>query len=175
MSNRLSMAQTCEIQALAATGQLNRAISRALGVDRGTVAKTLSQIQNQPPVEEDGVADTRLRGTTKRQVRQHFEEIERPALRALPVARFPFFHERRRSVNRDGHCEVANAACETAMSYGALRLRTIRKLLETSSEVKLQTEFDFLEEHPVIRPLSDYSRESLSPVQKGSSLMKSTL
>ena len=52
MSNRLSMAQTQAIQALAATGQSNRAISRALGVDRGTVAKTLSQIQNQPPVWE---------------------------------------------------------------------------------------------------------------------------
>lgn len=227
---------------------------------------------------EDRVADTRLHGTTKRQVRQHFEEIERPALLALPVERFPSFHEGRRSVNRDGHCEVAkayysappefvgrdvwvrwdsrlvrlfnekweqvavharaepgrfktdsnhipkkrvscierganallkelaivgngvkdwseamlqargvegirvlqglkalaskhdatalNAACETAMSYGALRLRTIRKLLETSSEVKLQTQFDFLEEHPVIRPLSDYSLESLSQFRK---------
>ena len=52
MSNRLSMAQTQAIQALAATGKSNRAISRALGIDRGTVAKTLSQIQNQPPVWE---------------------------------------------------------------------------------------------------------------------------
>ena len=52
MSNRLSMAQTQAIQALAATGQSNRAISRALGVDRGTVAKTFSQIQNQPPIWE---------------------------------------------------------------------------------------------------------------------------
>ena len=227
---------------------------------------------------EDRIADTRLHGTTKQQVRQRFEQIERPALLALPVERFPFFHEGRRSVNRDGHCEIAkayysappefvgrdvwvrwdsrlvrlfnekweqiavhvraepgrfktdsnhipkkrvscierganvllkelaivgnavkdwseamlqargvegirvlqglkalaskhdatalNAACETAMSYGALRLRTIRKLLETSSEVKLQTQFDFLEEHPVIRPLSDYSLESLSQFRK---------
>ncbi len=52
MSNRLSMAQTQAIQALAATGKSNRAISKALGVDRGTVAKTLSQIQNQSPVWE---------------------------------------------------------------------------------------------------------------------------
>ena len=52
MSNRLSMAQTQAIQALAATGQSNRAISRSLGIDRGTVAKTLSQIQNQPPIWE---------------------------------------------------------------------------------------------------------------------------
>jgi IS30 family transposase len=52
MSNRLSMAQNQAIQALAATGKTHRAISKALGVDRGTVAKTLSQIQIQPPVWE---------------------------------------------------------------------------------------------------------------------------
>lgn len=227
---------------------------------------------------EDRVADTRLHGTTKRQVRQHFEEIERPSLLALPVERFPFFHEGRRSVNRDGHIEVAKAyysappefvgrdiwvrwdarlvrlfndrweqmvvharaepgrfrtdsnhipkkrvscierganvllkelalvgngvkdwseamlqargvegirvlqglkalaskhdataldkACATAMTYGALRLKSIRKLLATSCEVKRQTQFEFLEEHPVIRPLSDYSLESLSQFRK---------
>jgi transposase len=227
---------------------------------------------------EDRVADTRLHGTTKRQVRQHFEEIERPALLALPVERFPFFHEGRRSVNRDGHCEVAkayysappefvgrdvwvrwdsrlvrlfnekweqvavharaepgrfrtdanhipkkrvscierganvllkqlaivgpsvkdwseamlqargvegirvlqglkalaskhdatalNRACETAMTYGALRLKSIRALLKSTSEVKQQEQFSFLEEHPVIRPLSDYSLESLSQFRK---------
>jgi transposase len=227
---------------------------------------------------ENRVADTRLHGTTKQQVRQHFEHIERPALQALPVERFPFFHEKRRSVNRDGHCEVAkayysappefvgrdiwvrwdnrlvrlfndkweqvavharaepgkfrtdsshipkkkvscierganvllkqlaivgpsvkdwseamlqargvegirvlqglkvltskhnatalNAACETAMTYGALRLRTIRKLLKRKSDVQQQKQFEFLEEHPVIRPLSDYSLESLSQFRK---------
>ena len=227
---------------------------------------------------EDRVADTRLHGTTKRQVRQHFEEMERPALLALPVERFPFFHEGRRSVNRDGHCEVAkayysappefvgrdvwvrwdsrlvrlftdkweqvavharaepgrfrtdsnhipkkrvscierganvllkqlaivgpsvkdwseamlqargvegirvlqglkalaskhdatalNRACETAMTYGALRLKSIRTLLKSTNEVKQQEQFDFLEEHPVIRPLSDYSLESLSQFRK---------
>ncbi len=227
---------------------------------------------------EHRVADTRLHGTTKQQVRQHFEEIERPTLLTLPVERFPFFHEGRRSVNRDGHCEVAkayysappefvgrdvwvrwdsrlirlfnerweqvavharaepgrfrtdsnqipkkrvscierganamlkqlaivgpsvkdwseamlqargvegirvlqglkalaskhdatalNGACETAMSYGALRLRTIRTLLKSTSDVRQQEQFSFLEEHPVIRPLSDYSLESLSRFRK---------
>lgn len=227
---------------------------------------------------EDRVADTRLHGTTKQQVRQHFEHIERPALLVLPVERFPFFHEKRRSVNRDGHCEVAkayysappefvgrdiwvrwdsrlvrlfndkweqvavharaepgkfrtdpshipkkkvscierganvllkqlaivgpsvkdwseamlqargvegirvlqglkalttkheatalNAACETAMTYGALRLRTIRQLLKRKGEVQQQKQFEFLEEHPVIRPLSDYSLKSLSQFRK---------
>jgi len=59
-----------------------------------------------------------------------------------------------------------NRACETAMSYGALRLRTIRSLLKSTCEVKKQEQFDFLEEHPVIRPLSDYSLASLSQFRK---------
>ena len=227
---------------------------------------------------EERIADTRLHGTTKQQVRQRFEELERPTLMPLPVDRFPFFHEKRRSVHRDGHIEVAkayysappefvgrdvwvrwdsrlvrifndrweqmaihartesgkfrtddkhipkkrvscierganamlkelaivgnavkdwsaamlqargvegirvlqglkalaskhdatalNAACETAMTHGALRLRTIRTLLNRNSEAQQQKQFDFLEEHPVIRPLSDYSLESLSQFRK---------
>jgi transposase len=227
---------------------------------------------------EDRVADTRLHGTTKRQVRQHFEETERPSLLPLPVERFPFFHEGRRSVNRDGHVEVAksyysappefvgrdiwvrwdsrlvrlftdkweqvavharaepgkfrtdsnhipkkrvssiergakamlnelaivgkavkdwsesmlqargvegirvlqglkalaskhdatalNTACETALSHGAMRLRTIRKLLQRQNEVPQQRQFDFLTEHPIIRPLTDYSIESLNQFRK---------
>ena len=52
------------------------------------------------------------------------------------------------------------------MSYGALRLRTIRTLLKRRGEIQQQKQFDFLEEHPVIRPLSDYSLESLSQFRK---------
>ena len=52
------------------------------------------------------------------------------------------------------------------MTHGALRLRTIRTLLKRKSEVQQQKQFDFLEEHPVIRPLSDYSLESLSQFRK---------
>ena len=227
---------------------------------------------------EERIADTRLHGTTKQQVRLRFEELERPTLLPLPVDRFPFFHEKRRSVHRDGHIEVArayysappefvgrdvwvrwdsrlvrifndrweqmavharaepgkfrtddnhipkkrvscierganamlkelavvgpsvkdwseamlqargvegirvlqglkalaskhdatalNAACETAMTHGALRLRTIRTLLKHKSEVQQQKQFDFLEEHPVIRPMSDYSLKSLSQFRK---------
>jgi hypothetical protein len=34
-----------------------------------------------------------------------------------------------------------NGACETAMSYGALRLRTIRTLLKSTNDVKQQEQF----------------------------------
>jgi transposase len=58
---------------------------------------------------EATVADTRLHGTTRRQVKQVFEEVERPALKPLPAERFPFFQEATRIVHRDGHVEVAKA------------------------------------------------------------------
>jgi len=220
---------------------------------------------------ETRIADTRIHGTTKRQVKKLFEESEREALLPLPPDRFPFFHEARRAVHRDGHVEVDKAfystppeyvgrrlwvrwdgrlvrmfndrweqvavhakaepgrfrtapahipkekvsavergtnallkqvaaigpqtrqwaeatvqargveavrvlvglkalagkhdaetlekACETALSHGAHRLRTIRQLIKR--QAPQQRQFDFIEEHPIIRPLSDYSLESL--------------
>jgi transposase len=50
--------------------------------------------------------------------------------------------------------EVLENACETAHSYQAYRLQTIRQLLEHSAGK--QTEFEFLDQHPIIRNLSDY-------------------
>lgn len=229
---------------------------------------------------EQRIADTRIHGTTKCQVRQQFEDVERAVLRPLPVDVFPSFHEGRRSVNRDGHIEVdkayysmppeyigrrvwvrwdgrvirifndrwdqlalhvkcepgrfrtdpnhipkkrvsgvergtdallndvaligddarawsaamvqtrgvegvrvllglkalakqhdsraLNTACRKALSYGAYRLKTIRELLERD-DGETQQQFDFLEEHPVIRPLSDYSLDSLTQFRKNRS------
>ena len=227
---------------------------------------------------EQNVADTRIHGTTKRQVRKQFEEVERETLLPVPVERFPFFHEARRSVYRDGYVEVDKAyysvppeyvrpklrlwvrwdsrlvrvfddrwkqvavhakaepgrfrtnskhipkekvsavergtdallrqvsaigpyvrqwaeamtqargvegvrvlvglkalagkhdtqaldrACERALAHGAWRLRTIRELLKR--QTPKQKQFEFLEEHPVIRPLSDYSLDSLLQFRK---------
>jgi transposase len=50
-------------------------------------------------------------------------------------------------------------ACRVALTHGAYRLRTIRQLLKRRGQE--QQQFDFLEEHPIIRPLSDYSLDSL--------------
>lgn len=71
---------------------------------------------------EESVADTRVHGTTRRQVGKVFAEVERAALRALPVERFPFFHEGRRSVNRDGHVEVAKAYYSAPPEYLSRRV-----------------------------------------------------
>lgn len=54
---------------------------------------------------EQNVADTRIHGTTRKQVRKMFE-AERAALQPLPAEPFPFYHEGRRKVHRDGHVEV---------------------------------------------------------------------
>jgi transposase len=226
---------------------------------------------------EETVADTRIHGTTKKQVRRQFEAIERAALLPLPRDRFAMFHEARRTVSRDGHLEVDKAfysappeyitrrvwvrwdarvvrvfndrwqqialhakcepgrfrtaaahipaqkvsavergtdallrqiaaigphtkawnesviqsrgvegvrvlvglkalagkhrstdlerACETALAYGANRLKSIRNLLQRPAPQEQQS-FDFLDEHPVIRPLSDYSLTSLNEFRK---------
>jgi transposase len=227
---------------------------------------------------EERVADTRIHGTTKEQVRHRFETLERPTLLPLPRDRFPQFHEGRRSVNRDGHLEVARAyystppeyvgrkvwvrwdarlvrvfddqwrqitvhcrvepgrfqtndahipnqkrgavergaeallrrlaiigphaqawselvlktrgvegiraligfksltashsaaalerACKTAVDYGACRLKSVKQLLRRPSHEE-QPELPFLEEHPIIRPLSDYCLDSLIPDSPG--------
>ena len=66
---------------------------------------------------ERTVADTRIHGTTKRQVDKVFREVERAALQPSPNERFPFFHEARRKVNRDGHVEVAKAYYSAPTEY----------------------------------------------------------
>jgi transposase len=58
---------------------------------------------------ETTVADQRIHGTIRQQVSKVFAEVERPALRPLPVERFPFFQEAQRAVHRDGHVEVDRA------------------------------------------------------------------
>ena len=45
-------------------------------------------------------------------------------------------------------------ACQTALSYGAMRLKDIRRLIEQPSDP--QQELGFLQEHPLIRDLGEY-------------------
>lgn len=70
---------------------------------------------------EASVADTRIHGTTKRQVGKLFQE-ERDALRPLRADRFPFFHEGERKVNRDGHIEVDRSYYSTPPEYLSRRV-----------------------------------------------------
>jgi transposase len=65
---------------------------------------------------EATVADTRIHGTTRRQVAAMFEE-ERPHLRALPTSLFPAYQEARRTVHPDGYVEVAKAYYEAPVEW----------------------------------------------------------
>ena len=71
---------------------------------------------------EQTVADTRLHGTTRRQVGAHFVEVERGALQPLPPERFPCFQEARRVVHRDGHVEVERAYYSVPPEYLSRRV-----------------------------------------------------
>ena len=66
---------------------------------------------------EKTIADTRIHGTTKRQVGKLFEEVEKSSLLPLPLERFANFQEARRKVNRDGHIEVAKAYYSAPPEY----------------------------------------------------------
>lgn len=66
---------------------------------------------------ESTVADTRIHGTTRKQVLKVFEDSERAALGALPADRFPCFQEAQRKVSRDGHLAVAKAYYSVPPEY----------------------------------------------------------
>ena len=66
---------------------------------------------------ESRTADTRIHGTTKKQVLAHFNEGERAALLPLPPSRFENFREAKRKVSRDGHVEVAKAFYSVPPEY----------------------------------------------------------
>ncbi len=66
---------------------------------------------------EKNVADTRIHGTTRRQVGKLFEEVERPALQPLPAGLFPVFEEALRSVHRDGYVEFKKAYYSAPPEY----------------------------------------------------------
>ncbi len=54
------------------------------------------------------------------------------------------------------HRDDLEKACGIALSYGSYHLKTIRTLLER--EAPRQQSLAFLEEHPIIRNLAEYTR-----------------
>jgi hypothetical protein len=63
------------------------------------------------------------------------------------------------------HVDQIERACEIAHAHGAYRLRTLRQLI--GRDVPKQQEFAFMEEHPMIRPLSEYQQFVHNAFQKG--------
>jgi transposase len=62
-------------------------------------------------------ADTRIHGTTRKQVGKLFREEEKSCLLPLPAGRFPCFAEAKRSVHRDGHIEVQKSYYSVPPEY----------------------------------------------------------
>jgi transposase len=59
---------------------------------------------------------------------------------------------------------AVDAACETARSYAAYRLRTVRELVKRQAPP--QVEFEFLAAHPLIRDLADYSAVARRSIER---------
>ena len=60
------------------------------------------------------------------------------------------------ALTKQHDAKAIERACQVAFSHGAWRLRIIRQLLKRDAPE--QETFDFLDEHPIIRPLSDYGK-----------------
>ena len=118
---------------------------------------------------ETNVADTRIHGTTRKHVGRVFREVEQPALRPLPAERFPSFQEAQRSVNRDGHVEVAKAYYSAPPEYLGRRVwvrwdaRTVRIFNHRFEQVALHLRhepgrFSTLGEHLAPEKISSIER-----------------
>jgi hypothetical protein len=64
-------------------------------------------------------------------------------------------------------CSCTPKACTIAHGHAEYRLRTVRALL-TRQEVQ-QPVLEFLDEHPLIRPLTDYGRFVREALREGGS------
>lgn len=89
---------------------------------KGRVFKSLAEQNQHLQKWESQVADHRIHGTTKKQVQQVFQQVERQALLPLPSHRFPFFHEAERSVHRDAHVEMDKAYYSVPPEYMGRRV-----------------------------------------------------
>lgn len=99
-------------------GKVERGIAYVKG--NALKARSFESLEEQNAFLKDweaNTADTRIHGTTKRQVGKMFVEVEKPALLPLPRERFPMFQEAQRIVSRDGHIEVAKAYYSVPPEY----------------------------------------------------------
>ena len=119
---------------------------------------------------EATVADTRIHGTTRKQVLKVFKEQERAALEILPLERFPCFQEGQRKVSRDGHVAVDKSFYSVPPEYlrhtlwvrwDSHLVRVFNEQMETICVHATQPagKFSTLPEH--------IASEKISPVERG--------
>ncbi len=107
------VALPCRVRDPDRKGKVERGVGHAKNTPlKGLRFESLEEAQNYLDHWETRWADTRIHGTTKRQVAAMFAE-ERPALQPLPVEPFRYYQYGKRTVNLDGCVEV------DAAYYGA--------------------------------------------------------
>ena len=119
---------------------------------------------------ESTVADTRIHGTTRKQVQKLFLENERHALLPIPLERFTNFRESQRKVSRDGHFSVDKSYYSVPPEYlgrvlwvrwdsRLVRVFNHRMELICTHARQPEGKFSTLREH--------IASEKISPVERG--------
>lgn len=103
-----AIAVPCRVRNPDRKGKVESAVGHAQQKLRGLRFESIEEAQTYLDRWEERWADTRIHGTTKRQVSVMFAE-EKPALRELPLAPFRYYKYGERSVNLDGCVEVEAA------------------------------------------------------------------
>ncbi len=141
---------------------------------KGRIFSSLSEQRQFLIKWENDVADTRIHGTTKKQVRRVFDEVERKALQPLPTESFPFYHEGKRKVHRDGHVEVAKGYYSVPPEYlgREVWVRWDSRLVRV-----FNTQFEQIAVHPMVEPgkfntsRSHLADKKISAVERGAEYM----
>jgi len=104
-----AVAMPCRVRDPDRKGKVESAVGHAQRTPlKGMRFETIEEAQAYLDRWEEHWADTRIHGTTKRQVSAMFAE-EKPALRELPIEPFRYYRYGERSVNLDGCVEVEAA------------------------------------------------------------------
>ena len=119
---------------------------------------------------ETTVADTRIHGTTRKQVLKVFQEYERSALGTLPLERFPCYQEGQRVVSRDGHVAVDKSYYSVPPEYlgRTLWVRWDSRLVRVLSD-RLEVICTHVRQpHGKFSTLPEHiASEKISPVERG--------
>lgn len=145
---------------------------------RGHEFETLAAQNEHLACWERTVADTRIHGTTCKQVRSDFETNEKAALDTLPLERFAFYHEVKRKVSRDGHISVNRSFYSVPPEY-------LGRDVWVRHDSRLVRIFDETQRHVATHVVITRGRfqtnpqhiasEKISPVERGISHLRSKI
>jgi len=116
-----AIALPCRVRHADRKGKVESGVNHAQRKLYGLRFETLEQAQAYLDRWETRWADTRIHGTTKRQVAQMFTE-EKPYLIELPVELFRFYKYGKRTVHLDGYVEIERAYYAPPPGYIGQRL-----------------------------------------------------